>query len=178
MPGGLHPADFGGLDAFGLALVLQPPSRLSDIHSVTMPEPALSSGRRSPVRRGWGRYDMELDPLAVLLRGRYPNRAELARASGLSYQTLRTYTDGRWTAGRLPPVQVLAGLSQAVDPGELHVAVRQAMLARADDDLGPPALTWGQRVVLEALRGFDDELLVAVAPHVQELVAGWPPVRH
>ena len=28
------------------------------------------------------------------------------------------------------------------------------------------------------LRRFDDELLVAVAPHVQELVAGWPPVRH
>ena len=132
------------------------------------------SGRGGPVRRGWGRTGGLLDPLAVLLRERYANRAELARVSGLGYQTLRTYTDGRWTADRLPPVRVLAGLSLAVDPAALQVAVRRAMLARSEQTIGPPPLSWGQRVVLEALRGFDDDVLVAVAPYVHDLVAGFP----
>ncbi len=45
------------------------------------------------------------------------------------------------------------------------------MLARADQIAGPPALPWGQRVVLEALRGFDDDVLVAAAPRVHDFVA-------
>ena len=114
---------------------------------------------------------MALDPLAVLLRDRYPSRAELARATGLPYQALRTWTDGLWTADRVPPVRVLAALSEAVGPAEVQRAVREAMLARADQAAGPPPLTWGQRVVLEALRGFDDDLLVAAAPHVHALLA-------
>lgn len=51
-----------------------------------------------------GPSSVALDPLAMLLRQRYPSRAELARACGLGYQMLRTYTDGRWTADQLPPV--------------------------------------------------------------------------
>ena len=104
------------------------------------------------MQRGWGKPGVVLDPLAVLLRERYSSRAELARVSGIGYQTLRTYTDGRWTADQLPPVAVLAGLSQAVDPASLQVAVRDAMRARYEQTVGPPELTWGQRVVLEALR--------------------------
>lgn len=121
-------------------------------------------------RRGWGRPRRRLDPLAVLLRERYPSRAELARASGLPYQALRTYTDGLWTADRLPPVRVLAALSQAVEPADVQRAVRDAMAARADDAASPPPLTWGQRVVLEGLRGFDDGVLVAAAPQVHNLL--------
>ncbi len=102
---------------------------------------SLTVGQRG--RRGWGRPRTRLDPLAALLRQRYASRAELARASGLPYQSLRTYTDGLWTADHLPPVRVLAALSQAVDPTELQRAVREAMLARTwsvpaflDSDLG------------------------------------------
>lgn len=123
----------------------------------------------------WGRPSAVLDPLALLLRGRYPSRAELARVSGLGYQTLRTYTDARWTADRLPPVRVLAALAQAVDPRERYNAVMASLLARADE-VAPPALTWGQRVVLEALRGYDDEVLVAAAPRVSA-AAGSPRSR-
>lgn len=36
-------------------------------------------------------------------------------------------------------------------------------------------LSWAQRVVLQALRGFDDATLVAAAPRVYELVAGLDP---
>ena len=122
-------------------------------------------------RRGWGPTRARLDPLAVLLRERYPSRAELARATGLPYQALRTYTDGLWTADRLPPVRVLAALSEAVDAGELQRAVHEAMLSRADNQDGPPPLTIGQRVVMEAIKGFDDQLLVAAAPHVYDLLA-------
>lgn len=43
------------------------------------------------------------------------------------------------------------------------------MLTRADDKDGPPSLTWGQRVVLEADKGFDDELLAAAAPRQHDL---------
>lgn len=111
----------------------------------------------------------------MLLRKRFPNRAELARASGLPYQSLRTWTDGRWTADRLPPVRVLAALSDAVGSAEVHRAVHDAMLARTDRAEGPPSLTWGQRVVLEALRGFDDDLLVAAAPHVHDMLSGFVP---
>jgi hypothetical protein len=114
-----------------------------------------------------------LDPLAALLRQRYASRAELARASGLPYQLLRTYTDGLWTADHLPPVRVLAALSQAVDPTELQRAVRDAMLARTDQLTGPPPLTWGQRVLLEALREFDDDVLIAAAPHVHDLLTSF-----
>ncbi len=128
----------------------------------------LAVGQRG--RRGWGRPRTR-DPLAVLLRQRCASRAELARASGLPYQLLRTYTDGLWTADHLPPVRVLAALSQAVDPTELQRAVREAMLARTDQSQGPPSLTWGQRVLLEALRGFDDGVLVEAAPHVHDLLA-------
>lgn len=109
---------------------------------------------------------MALDPLALLQRERYPSRAGIARATGLPYQALRTWTDGLWTADRMPPVRVLAALSGAVSPPDLQRAVREAMLARADQADGPPPLTCGRRVVLEALRGFDDDLLVAAAPHV------------
>ena len=116
---------------------------------------------------------LALDSLAVLLRQRYSSRAELARACGLGYQTLRTHTDGRWTADQLPPVRVMAAPSLAVDPAELQAAVRQAMLARAEQRTGLPEVSFGQRVVLEALRGSDDELLVAVAPHVHDLVAAY-----
>jgi hypothetical protein len=121
-------------------------------------------------RRGWGRPCTRLDALAALLRQRYPSRAELARASGLPYQLLRTYTDGLWTADHLPPVRVLAALSQALDPAELQRAVREAMLARTDASQGPPPLTWGQRVLLEASHGFDDDVLIDAAPHVHDLL--------
>lgn len=136
--------------------------------------PVQEGADRHPMR-GWGRSRDVLGPLAVLLRERYPSRAELARATGLPYQALRTWTDGLWTADRLPPVRVLAALSEAVGPTEVQRAVREAMLARADQAGKPPPLTWGQRVVLEALRGFDDDLLVAAAPHVHELMAGFQP---
>jgi hypothetical protein len=54
-------------------------------------------------RRGWGRPRRRLDPLGVLLRERYPSRAELARERP-AYQAPRNWTDGLWTADRLPPV--------------------------------------------------------------------------
>lgn len=88
----------------------------------------------------------------------------------LPYQLLRTYTDGLWTADHNPPVRVLAALSQAVDPTELQRAVRKAMLARTYQSQRPPPLTWGQRVLLEALRGFDDDVLIEAAPHVHDLL--------
>lgn len=44
------------------------------------------------------------------------------------------------------------------------------MLARADEADGPAPLSWGQRVVLEGLRDFDDDVLVAAAPHVHEFL--------
>lgn len=69
-------------------------------------------------------------------------------------------------------MRVLAALSDAVGPADVQRAVRESMLARADDAGGPPPLTWGQRVVLEALRGFDDGVLVAAAPRVHDLLAG------
>jgi len=53
-------------------------------------------------------------------------------------------------------------------------AVRDAVRARYEQTVGPPELTWGQRVVLEALRGRKDDVLVAAAPCVQELVATSP----
>ena len=136
--------------------------------------PVQGGAGRRPMR-GWGRPGNALDPLAVLLRERYPSRAELARATGLPYQSLRTWTDGLWTADRMPPVRVLAALSETIGPAEVQRTVRRAMLARADQAAGPPPLTWGQRVVLEALRGFDDDLLVTAAPHVHALIAGFKP---
>ena len=128
--------------------------------------------RASATGRGWGRPRVVLDPLAVLLRERYVSRAELARVSGLGYEMLRTYTDGLWRAEQPPPEHVLAGLALAVDPGELQAAVRAARAHRAGQEPGAVALSWGQRVVLEALREFDDARLIAAAPHVYELVAG------
>ena len=116
-----------------------------------------------------------LDPLATLLRERCVSRAELARLSGLGYQTLRTYTDGLWTAERPPPEHVLAGLSRVVNAEELAAAVRAALAHRAGQEPGAAPLSWGQRVVLEALRGFDDARLVAAAPLVHDLVAGLEP---
>ena len=97
------------------------------------------------------------------------SRAELARTSGLPYQGRRTYTDGLWTADHLPPVRVLAALSQAFDPTELQRAVREAMLARTRQSHGSPSLTRGQRVLLEALRGFDDDIMIEAARHVHNL---------
>lgn len=129
----------------------------------------VSGGRPA---RAWGRPRVVLDPLAALLRERCVSRAELARVSGLGYQMLRTYTDGLWTAERPPPQHVLAGLARAVDAEELSAAVLAALAQRAGQDRGAAALSWGQRVVLEALRGVDDARLVAAAPHVHELVAG------
>lgn len=119
----------------------------------------------------WRRSRQVLDPLAVLLRARFASRAELSRASGLGYQTLRTYTDGRWTAASPPPTEVLEALARTVDRAELDAAVLAARHARE----AAPELSWGQRVVLEALRGFDDEHLVAAAPHVYDLVVGLDP---
>lgn len=43
------------------------------------------------------------------------------------------------------------------------------MLARAEQAEGVPILSLGQRAVLEALRGFDEDVLLAVAPHVHDL---------
>ena len=125
----------------------------------------------------WGRPRVVLDPLAALLRERCVSRAELARRSGLGYQLLRTYTDGLWTADRPPPERVLAGLARVVDPGELAAAVLASLAHRADQGPGAEVLSWGQRVVLEALRGFDDARLVAAAPHVYELVAAMEPAQ-
>lgn len=67
-------------------------------------------------------------------------------------------------------MRVLAALSQALDPDELQRAVRDAMLARTDEARGPPPLTRGQRVLLEAFRGFDDDVLVDAAPHEHDLL--------
>jgi len=136
--------------------------------------PERGGAGRPPVR-GWGRPRNTLDPLSVLLRERFPSRAELARATGQPYQALRTWTDGLWSADRLPPVRVLAALSGAVGSSEVQRAVRETMLTRADQAGGPSPLTWGQRVVLEAVRGFDDDLLVAAAPRVHDLLAALVP---
>lgn len=122
------------------------------------------------VAGGWGRPRVVLDPLAVLLRESYASRAHLARVSGLGYQMLRTYTDGLWTADRPPPDRVLAGLARAVDPDDLRAAVLAALRERAEKSQSVQSLTLGQRTVLEALRGFDDEQLVAAAPHIHDLV--------
>ncbi len=122
-------------------------------------------------RGGWTPARLALDPLALLLRSRYPSRAALARACGLSYQMLRTYTDGLWTCEKPPSAFVLAMLGTAIDPDELSDAVTAALLSRP-----APPLTFGQQVVLEALRGFDDQDLVAAAPHIHELLRdGLPP---
>ena len=120
--------------------------------------------------RRWGQPRVVLDPLAALLRQRFDSRAELARASGLGYQMLRTYTDGLWTAEHPPPPHVLDALGRVIDPEDLGAAVRAALAHRSEQATSTPPLTWGQRVVLEALRGFDDARLVAAAPHVYDLV--------
>ncbi len=73
-----------------------------------------------------------LDPLAVLLRTRFASQAELARATGLRHQTLRSYTDGRWTAAHPPPARVLEALARAVDRAELDAAVLAARHARQE----------------------------------------------
>lgn len=114
---------------------------------------------------GWTEPRLTLDPLAVLLRSRCASRAELARASGLSYETLRTYTDGRWSREQPPSEHVLAGLARAVDRDELDRAVRESLALQP-----APALTSGQRAILEAVRDVDDEQLIAAAPYVHELV--------
>ena len=115
--------------------------------------------------RGWQPARLHLDPLAVLLRERFTNRAHLAAATGLSYQTLRTCTDGVWTRQRRPSAYVLAMLGTALEPDELDDAVQRSLLSRT-----VPPLTFGQRVVLEALRGFDDTTLTSAAPHIHELL--------
>lgn len=87
---------------------------------------------------------------------------------------LRTYTDGLSTCEKPPSAFVLAMLGIAVDPDELGAAVTAALLSRP----GPP-LTFGQQVVLEALRGFDEEILVAAAPYIHELLRdGLPASGH
>lgn len=105
---------------------------------------------------------------------RYRSRADLARACGLGPQTLRTCTDGVWRAKQPPSPYVLAMLGNAGNPDELDAAVSAALAAR-----GAPALTVGQRAMLEAVRGYPEELLVEVAPLVHELVrdGGRAPVR-
>lgn len=119
---------------------------------------------------GWGKPRLVLDPLALLLRERYASRSELARVSGLGYQTLRTYTDGLWTRDRPPSTRVLTALARAVDHAELDTAVRAALAGR-------PArpLTFGQQVLLEALAGFDDDRLTGAAPYIHELVRDFTP---
>ena len=135
----------------------------------------MAASEHSPPGRGrgrrWGNPRVVLDPLAALLRQRFDSRAELARTSGLGYHMLRTYTDGLWTAESPPPQYVLDALARAVDPEDLSAAVRASLAHRAEQATSPQPLTWGQRVVLEALRGFDDARLVAAAPHVYDLVA-------
>lgn len=121
--------------------------------------------RGRATRTRWRPPRAQLDPLALLLRARFRSRADLARASGLSHQTLRTYTDGVWRAQQPPSPYVLAMLGNAVDPDELDAAVAAALAAR-----GAPPLTVGQRAVLEAVRGFPDKLLIELAPDVHEFV--------
>lgn len=87
---------------------------------------------------------------------------------------LRTYTDGLWTCETPPSAIVLAMLGTAVAPVELDAAVTAALQSRP----GPP-LTFGQQVVFEALRGFDDDALVAAAPYIHELLRdGLPTAEH
>ena len=86
-------------------------------------------GRRTTA--GWRAPGQQLDPLALLLRSRFDSRADLARASGLGYQTLRTYTDGRWTAGQEPSRHVLAALAQVIPADELRAAVDAALQVAA-----------------------------------------------
>ena len=50
--------------------------------------------RTSPAGRTSSRLPTSSKPLAALLRQRHPSRAGLARASGVPYRLLRTYTDG------------------------------------------------------------------------------------
>ena len=122
--------------------------------------------------RGWPPAPAGLDPLAQLLRRDYPSRTALARVLG--YQTPRTYTDGRWTAQHRRPEQVLAALAGAVDFDELDLAVGTAL----HNHQLLLTLTPGQRVLLEALRGYDDELVIAMAPHPHDLLehqSGAPP---
>lgn len=121
--------------------------------------------RGRSTRTRWRPPRHQLDPLASLLRARYRSRADLARASGLGQQTLRTYTDGVWRAEQPPSPYVLAMLGNAVDPDELDAAVKATLAGR-----GAPQLTVGQRAVLEAVRGFPDEQLVELAPLVHELI--------
>lgn len=128
--------------------------------------PPLGPGQRG--RRGWVPPPHPLDPLARLLRSRFVSRADLARATGLGYQTLRTYTDGRWTADQPPSPHVLEALARAVPGRELHAAVHAALHQRTQLDLHQ--LTVGQRTVLEALRGFDDQVLLQAAPHIHDLL--------
>lgn len=47
--------------------------------------------------------------------------------------------------------------------------MRAALVHRAGQEPGAPPLSWGQRVVLEALREFGDARLVAAAPYIYEL---------
>lgn len=83
---------------------------------------------------------------------------------------LRTYTDGVWRVHQPPSPYVLAMLGNAVDPDELAAAVHAAITAH--HSLGP---TIGQRAVLEALRGFPDQHLIDLAPHIHELARDHTP---
>lgn len=77
---------------------------------------------------------------------------------------LQTYADGLWTCEKPPSAFVLAMLGTAINPDELGATDTAALMSRP----GPP-LSFGQQVVLEALRGFDDTDLVAAAPHIHDL---------
>lgn len=123
-------------------------------------------GRRTTA--GWRTPGARLDPLALLLRSRFASRTDLARATGLGYQTLRTYTDSRWIAGQQPSQHVLTALAQVIPADELRTAVDAALHQRGETQ--PDFLTVGQRTVLEALRGFSDTQLLEVAPRLHDLL--------
>ena len=91
---------------------------------------------------------------------------------GLSYQMLRTYTDGVWPAHRAPPNYVLAIQGNAADSDELQVAVNASMGAQPSAPLSD-----GERAALEAVRssqGQPADETVEVLRHVTEDLARTP----
>ena len=83
---------------------------------------------------GWTPSRLAIDPLAVLLRARYPTRAALARASGLKYQSCGPTQTACGPARSRPRPSSWPCWGIAVDPDELDAAVTAALLSRP----GPP----------------------------------------
>lgn len=103
-----------------------------------------------------GPSDAPAGPARGLLRERYPSRAALAAATGLPYETLRTYTDGLWRATRPLPRPIFAGLARAVELTEFVAAVN----ASQDETEWLRAVARpGWTAALNALDGYDEALL-------------------